>query len=552
MTPVSRSLLLAGLTLLVSVRLGAQAATPRDSIVATRHTLVLNGKPIRYTARAGLLPLYVNDTGELMARMFFVSYTADAAVGEPRRPLTFVWNGGPGSSSSQVHLVGFGPRRVRTANTYPEWARGGQTTLGDNQESWLGVSDLVFVDPVGTGYSRATSTEARDILYTERGDIEAVAEFIRLYRTRFDAFDAPLFLAGESYGTTRAMGVADALERRRTRVSGVVLISGFFEAGQRVPESLNAALQLPQFTVAAHFHRKLPAELQALTRDEAAARATQWARATYAPALARRDSLSAEDRAAVIAGVARFTGLSAPDVNTRTLTVSKPDFTDKLVKDRGLELGRYDSRMTASSRGERPWMPMLDPSLLAMIDIMQGSSPLLIRYIRDTLQYRSDLLYRGPFGEAFHPEPLTLNPAGIGSDWMAMMWNRGRLAGGGRGGAPGEGSVPPAGAGQPSANQPATPQAASTPPTPLTPLTPPPLKRAMETNARLRVLNMKGMFDGSCAALEEAVTRTDDALRSRITTRCYAGGHMMYSDLEVRRQLQRDFTEFVRSAIERR
>jgi len=538
---VRRTLLSAGLTLFAAAGVGAQSITPRDSIVATRHTLVLNGKTLRYTARAGLLPLYVNDTGELMARMFFISYTADAASGEPRRPLTFVWNGGPGSSSSQVHLVGFGPRRVRTANTYPEWVRG-QTTLGDNQESWLGVSDLVFVDPIGTGYSRATSSEARDILYTERGDIEAVAEFIRLYRTRFDAFDAPLFLAGESYGTTRAMGVADALEKRRARVSGVVLISGFFEAGQRVPEPLNVALQLPQFTVAAHFHKKLPAELQALSRDEAASRAVQWARATYAPALARRDSLSADERAAIVAGLERFTGLPAADINVRTLTIAKPDFTDKLLRDRGLELGRYDSRMTAPSRGDRPWMPMLDPSLLAMIDIMQGSSPVLIRYLRDTLQYRSDLLYRGPFGEAFHPEPLTLNPAGIASDWMALMWNRGSAAGGGRGGAPGEGAPQPAGAAQAPPNQTATPAARPTPP----------LRRAMETNPRLRVLNMKGMYDGSCAALDEAVARTDDALRARITTRCYAGGHMMYSDLEVRRQLQRDFAELVRSVVERR
>ena len=492
--------------------------------------LVLNGKTIRYTARAGLLPLYVNDTGQLMARMFFVSYTADAAPGAPKRALTFVWNGGPGSSSSQVHMVGFGPRRVRTANTYPEWAKGGQTTLGDNQESWLGVSDLVFVDPIGTGYSRATSIEARDILYTERGDIEAVAEFIRLYRTRFDAFDAPVFLAGESYGTTRAMGVADALEKRRAHVSGVVLISGFYEAGQRVPEPLNAALQVPEFTVAAHYHKKLPTELQAISRDDAAKRAVEWARSTYAPALSRRDSLSADERTAIIAGLQRFTGMAAADINTRSLTIQKPDFTDKLLKDRNLDLGRYDARMTAPTRGERPWMPMLDPSLLAMIDIMQGSSPLLIRYLRDTLHYRSDLLYRGPFGEAFHPEPLTLNPIGIGSDWMAMMWNRGAA---GRANAPGEGAAPRGGAGQPSA-------APSSPPTP-------PLKRAMEANPRLRVLNMKGMYDGSCAALDEAVARTDEALRPRITSRCYAGGHMMYSDLDVRRQMQRDFTDFVRA-----
>src|SRR5687767_4255307 len=126
----ARATALAVLAVTAAAPLGAQSVTPADSIVATRHTLVLNGRTIRYTARAGLLPLYVNDTGELMARMFFISYSADPAAGEPRRPLTFLWNGGPGSSSSQVHLVGFGPRRVRTANTYPEWAKGGQTALG--------------------------------------------------------------------------------------------------------------------------------------------------------------------------------------------------------------------------------------------------------------------------------------------------------------------------------------------------------------------------------------------------------------------------------------
>jgi carboxypeptidase C (cathepsin A) len=532
-----RATVLAVVALSAAATVGAQPVTPVDSIVATRHTLVLDGRPIHYTARAGLLPLYVNDTGELMARIFFISYTADPVPGEPRRPLTFLWNGGPGSSSSQVHLVGFGPRRVRTANTYPEWAKGGQTALGDNQESWLGVSDLVFVDPIGTGYSRATRTEFRDILYTDRGDTEAVAEFIRVYRTRFDAFDAPLFLAGESYGTTRAMGVAEALEKRRAGLAGVVLISGFYDAGQRVPQPLNTALQLPQFTVAAHFHRKLPADLQTLSRDDAARRATEWARTVYAPALARRDSLAPDERSAVVAGLARFTGLPASEVNARTLSISKPDFSDKLLRDRNLELGRYDSRMTATRRGEKLWMPMLDPSLLAMIDLMQGSSPVLIRYIRDTLNYRSDLLYRGPFGEAFHPQPLTLNPAGIGSDWMAMMWNRGGLMSGTEGG--GGRAAGGAAANAPQSAQPATP-----PP-------PPPLQRAMEINTRLRVLNMKGMFDGSCAALDEAVARTDETLRARVTNRCYAGGHMMYSDLEVRRQMQRDFADFVRSTTAR-
>jgi carboxypeptidase C (cathepsin A) len=293
-----------------------------------------------------------------------------------------------------------------------------------------------------------------------------------------------------------------------------------------VPQALNAALQLPQFTVAAHYHKRLPADLQALSPDEASARATEWARTVYAPALARRDSLSAEERATIVAGLARFTGMPAAEVNARTLSIAKPDFTDQLLKDRGLELGRYDARMTAPLRGDKGWMPLLDPSLLAMIDIMQGSSPLLIRYLRDTLKYKSDLLYRGPFGEAFHPTPLDFTPQGIASDWMARMWNRGTSAAGG---------ATASAAGSPAQQQP--------PPQPPVP----PLKRAMDINPRLLVLNMKGMYDGSCVALDEAVARTDAPLRDRVSTKCYAGGHMMYSDLDVRRQMQRDFADFVRA-----
>jgi carboxypeptidase C (cathepsin A) len=535
MDPLMQRAFQIGVAALVAVSNGAdaQAPTPPDSIVTTHSQVTVGGRTLRYTARAGLLPLLDNDTGELMARLFFVSYTLDRAPGSPPRPLTFIWNGGPGSNAGQLHVAGFGPKRIKTADTYPAWGPTTETELRDNQETWLGVSDLVFLDPAGTGFSRATTTEYRDILYTDRGDTEAAAEFIRVYLNRFNAWSSPLFIAGESYGTTRAMGAAEALERRRTHLAGVVLISGFFDVGQRVPPELNQALQLPMYTAAAHYHKRLGAELQSLSLNEAVKRATEWARSTYAPALVRRDSLSAVERTALLADLKRFTGIEPAAFDQRTLTISKDAFSDKLLADRGLELGRYDARMTIKSRGPSTiWLPLIDPSLVPMIDLMQGTSRLFNSYVRDALRYRNDLLYRGPFGEAFYPRPLAKTAAGFYEDWMTILWNRaaranvpaqaGAEAAAGRGGR---------GRGDADREE------------------EPPLRHAMEINPKLLVLNMKGIYDGSCAAQDEAVARAEPQFRERVTNRCYVGGHMMYSDLIARREMVRDFTEFVRAGL---
>ncbi|HEX3366322.1 S10 family serine carboxypeptidase-like protein [Phenylobacterium sp.] len=496
----------------------APPVTPPDQMVVTHGQVMIAGKPLRYTARAGLIPLYDNDTGALMARMFIVAYTADRAPGQPPRPLTFVWNGGPGSSSSQVHLVGFGPKGFKTAPTYPQW-KGPPTEIADRPDTWLAYSDLVFVDPIGTGYSRATTDAYRDILYTQHGDGEAVAETIRLYRTRFDAFDQPLFLAGESYGTTRAMEVAGDLARRRTPVAGVMLISGFFDVGQTVPRALNQALELSMFTATAWYHKRLPADLQAMSQDAAVREAMGWARSAYAPALENPDTLSGEARAAILAGLHRYTGLDPKYVEPKTLLIDKGVFTDRLLEDRDEELGRYDARMAVARRNlvGQSWLPTHDPSLAPMLDLMEGTSVPLIRYIRGTLGYHSDLLYRGPFGEAFHPQPMVAQPGGLGDDWMTLMWNRAPRA------SLKEGPPPAKEA--------------------------PPLRQAMDAQPHLIVFNVRGMYDGDCAGLDEAVARSDAALRPRIRNRCYAAGHMVYTDDAVRLQLSRDFAQFVRDGV---
>jgi hypothetical protein len=244
--------------------------------------------------------------------------------------------------------------------------------------------------------------------------------------------------------------------------------------------------------------------------------AEAWARSDYAPALQRLDQLSPEQRAVIVAGVSRFSGVDARYVDAKTLLLAKTGFADHLLEDRGLELGRYDARLTLPHRAlGQQWGPREDPSLRPMIDLMEGTSPPLIHYLRDALGYRSDLLYRGPWGGSFHPDSDAMSEKGYGDDWMAVMWDHGAALRG-----------PPQPPGKNGA---------------------PPLHAAMIAEPRLQVFSVLGFYDGytSCALREEQVAETDPALRSRVRTGCYAAGHMPYTDRAARLQLQRDFTAFV-------
>src|SRR5499427_8389946 len=304
----------------------AQSIT-EDQIVVTKHQVTVAGRVLKYTARAGRLPILNNETGEAHGQMFFIAYTLDSSAGAKPRPLTFLWNGGPGSSSSLVHLLGFGPRRLQPDGT-----------AVDNQGTWLDQTDLVFVDPIGTGYSRPTRAEYGAEFYQTRGDAESVAEFIRVYRTRFDAFDAPIFLAGESYGVTRAAGVAAALETRGTDVRGVILLGLALPLGS-VSSSMQTALGLPSLAVAAFTNGKLAPDLQ---RDLAATmkQAESWGTTVYAAALARRDSLGAAERDSIVHGVSRFTGLDPTLVDRQTLTVDRMQLGYHLLRREGKFVGQ--------------------------------------------------------------------------------------------------------------------------------------------------------------------------------------------------------------------
>src|SRR5262245_11635680 len=346
-----------------------------DQIVTTKHQVTVAGRILKYTARAGRLPILDNETGEVHGRIFFTAYTLDPAPNQSPRPLTFLWNGGPGSSSSLVHLLGFGPRRLE-----PDGA------AVDNQGAWLDQTDLVFVDPVGTGYSRPTKPEYGPEFYQTRGDAESVAEFIRVYRNRFEAWDSPLFLAGESYGVTRAAGVAEVLQRRRINVNGVILIGLALPLGQLTGE-LRTALMLPTYAAAAFASKKLAPELQ--SELQATLRlAETWAQNEYAAALSRRDSLSDSERQAALSQLARFTVIDASRLDAKTLSIGMEQFSQQLLADRNQVVGRHDSRLVGPrDPNEQQYDPTKDPSLRNIINDVG-----VVRYFRNELQYKSDLL----------------------------------------------------------------------------------------------------------------------------------------------------------------
>ena len=467
----------------------AQDIAQISALVATRHEIKIFGNTLRYTAHAGTLPIRDNSAGDVHGNMFFVAYTLDRRAGQPTRPLTFLWNGGPGSNSGLVHLLGFGPRRVAIVDSSP----GARPAVIDNEGTWLEHSDLVFVDPIGTGYSRPTKPEYAAEFYQSAGDAESVAEFIRVFRTRFDQFDAPLFIMGESYGVTRAALVSEALERRGTKLAGVIMLGLALPLGESTP-AMRVVLGLPTFTAAAYANNKLPAELQG---DLAAAlRASeQWALDIYAPAYARRDSLNDSERFDIVSWLSRFTGLAASDINRQTLRVTMEQHTTALLASTQRVVGRYDSRMSAPVvPAQGPYDPTKDPSLKDILD-----ATTVLRYLRNTLEYRSDLFYQGPFGGGYPA------PAAFRGDWMSVLWNR---------------TVP--------TNTNA-------------------LRTAMTTNPSLEVFIACGYFDMVCDYFgnEYQAKQLPPDLGKRVEAHSYGGGHATYTDDAARLAMKRDVAAFV-------
>jgi carboxypeptidase C (cathepsin A) len=364
---------------------------PEEKIVQTKHSLKIGGQEIKYTATAGTILLKLED-GTPKASIFYVAYTKDDVSDASQRPITFSFNGGPGSSSVWLHLGLLGPRRVQMGDAGallpPPYK------LVDNDVSLLDISDLVFIDPVSTGYSRAVPGETPQQFHGVTPDVESVADFIRLYTTRNKRWSSPKFLAGESYGTTRAAGLSGYLQQRYGMyLNGIVLISSIlnfetaeFDAGNDLPY----ILYLPTYTAIAWYHKKLPSDLQSGDVQKAVEESRKFAVGEYTDALMAGDALPAARRAEITQKVARLTGLSPDYVDRANLRVEIQRFTKELLRSERRTIGRIDARFTGIDRDAAGERPEFDPSIAAIIGPYSG---MLNNYVRNDLKFDSDLPY---------------------------------------------------------------------------------------------------------------------------------------------------------------
>jgi len=324
----------------------AKAAPMEATPSITQHSLQLaNGKTIHYTATTGYTILST-EYGEPRANIFSVAYTLDGVAKPSDRTLTFAFNGGPGSSSVWLHMGALGPKRIVMTEEGGATAPPYQVT--DNEYSWLEYTDLVFIDPVMTGYSRPAPGVNKQEFTGYQEDIESVGEFIRLYTSRNGRWNSPKFLAGESYGTTRAAGLSGHLQDRHgLYLNGLVLISqitNFQTARFQIGNDLPYPLFLPTYAATAWYHKRLAPEfndLQKLLRE-----VEGFAMNEYTLALMKGDRLTGPERLAVAQKLARYTGLSEEYVLRANLRPVIHHFTKELRRDEGLTVGRLDSRFT--------------------------------------------------------------------------------------------------------------------------------------------------------------------------------------------------------------
>lgn len=375
---------------------------PPPEPVVRQASMRLGDRDLAYTSTAGTLSLKPDEEKE-KARVFFVAYTQDG-VDVATRPLTFVFNGGPGSSSVWLHLGAFGPVRVpmpddATAPSLP-------CALQPNPWSLLDLTDLVFIDPVTTGYSRAVAGESDDQFHGLDADVRSVGEFIRSYTTRYGRWMSPKFLAGESYGTTRAAALSDHLQSRHGMfINGVVLISAILQFGTTEMDTGNDlpyALMLPTYAAIARYHGKSSYGAGASVLD-AQREVEEFATSTYASALLRGTSLLDAQRTAVGAEVARFTGLPAGFVDDCALRPTLDRFAKALLRDQGFTVGRLDGRYRGLDRDDGGSGYEYDASYSAI----QGAYTAAMNdYVRKTLGYESDLPYEILTGRV-HPWPMS-------------------------------------------------------------------------------------------------------------------------------------------------
>ena len=360
-------------------------------------TVTLGGAEVKYVAQTGTIPV-LKDDGGVKADVFYVYYAATdtdgkrlAAQAGNTRPITFCFNGGPGASAVWLHLGGLGPRRL---DLPPDGLTPSTVSrVVDNPNSILDATDLVFVDPVSTGLSRAAKGEKPEQFFGLDEDIAAVGEFVRLFTTREQRWASPKYLLGESYGVMRVSGLASYLQQKHgLYTEGLVLMSGLINFGTLSAgpgHDLPYILYLPALTATAHYHKKLPADLMGDV-DKAVAEARAFAQGEYGVALLKGADLKPQERRRVAEKIARFTGLTADLVEEQNLRIEPSFFRKALLRKEGQIIGRFDARVLGEDGDPSDWQPGYDPSFS---NIVGGFASAVNAYIRGELGYESDHPY---------------------------------------------------------------------------------------------------------------------------------------------------------------
>jgi carboxypeptidase C (cathepsin A) len=462
-----------------------------DKVSTTEEEITVDGKPLKYRATAGRMSVQ-GDADKPKADFFYVAYEKlPAGEDRAKRPITFLFNGGPGAAAVWLHLGAVGPQRVAISHDTDLPLQ--PFHLEENPDTWLAATDLVFIDPVGTGYSRASQGEKPEQFFGVNEDIHWVAEFIRLYTTRYQRWLSPKYLAGESYGTTRAAGLSNYLqENDGIGLNGIVLISsvlnfGTIEAGEG--NDLPYVLYLPSYAAVAWYHHKLAPDLQA-DLQKTIAQAQDWAENTYAPALIHDAELSPDRRAEINKNLVRFTGLPTDFVEKANLRIRPDRFEGSLLADQQKVIGRFDGRITGFNTepldNSAPFDPSFSPYLAAYTATFND-------YVRRTLKYENDSEYAVLSGKV---QPWNMGSGGSGyldvSHTLAM---------------------------------------------------------AMINNPSLRVMFVSGYFDlatpFSAANYSINHMNLSPELRKHITHNFYEGGHMVYHYHPSLKKLGEDVRAFV-------
>ncbi len=472
-------------------------SVPEDNLSVTHHSVTIDGKELNYTATAGTLVLKAEDDKEgekPKASIFFVAYTLDDVEDASKRPVTFSFNGGPGSSSVWLHLGVLGPRRVQPdADGNPPQP---PYQLTNNEFSILDKTDLVFIDPVSTGFSRAVPGEEAKQFHGLQKDIESVGNFILLYLGRYKRWRSPKFLIGESYGTTRACGLSGYLQDRNgTYLNGIMLVSvvlNFQTIRFAVGNDLPYILFLPTYAATAFHHNKLT-ELETSAEDsfeKILDEVREFALGDYSVAMMQGSNVSDRRRQTIVKKLAMYTGLSTEYIEKTDLRIKINRFCKELLRDEGKTVGRFDSRFTGIDRDSAGENYEYDPSSA----VIQGAyTATLNDYVRGDLEFKSDLPYEILSGRV-HP------------------WDYG-------------------------SHQNEYVNVADT------------LRKAMTTNPSLKVYVANGYFDLATPFLATEYTFShlglDKSLQDNITMSYYKAGHMMYIDMDELKKMKEDMDAYL-------